>query len=144
MWNTKQTSEKSLSKRWQSRTKVTLNNHRWNVFRVEGEARLRLLKVGSPLRTLCSQCSVSVIVRAKTEHVSSVKLISSLTLQTLVTANILGSPGSDQMYADGQSARWGRMLQQRSIRNSFKTASLHVESIPVVSDCTNFAALPLG
>lgn len=94
MWNTQQTSEKSLSKWWQSRTKVMMNNYRWNVFRVEREAQLRHLKVGSLLRTLCSQCSVSVIVKAKTEHVSSVKLISSLTLQTLVTENNLGSPGS--------------------------------------------------
>lgn len=62
--------------------------------RVEIEVRLRRLKVGSPLRTLCSQSSVSVIVKAKTEHVSSVRLISSLTLQKLVTANIPGSPGS--------------------------------------------------
>lgn len=109
--------------------------------------RLRRLKVGSPRRTLCSQCSVSVIVKAETEHVSSVKLISSLTLQTLVTANILGSPGSDQMDTDGQSVRLGKnvvLLQPSSIRNSFETASLHVESIPVVSDCTSLAALPPG
>lgn len=39
--------------------------------------------IGSPLRTLRSQRSVSVTVKAKTEHLSSVKLISSLTLETL-------------------------------------------------------------
>lgn len=92
----------------------------------ESEVLLIRLKVGLPLGTLCSQCSVSVIVKVKTQHVSSVKLISSLTLQTLVTANILGSPGSTAIKCtlmDSHKVKENAaLLHQSSIRTNFKQA----------------------
>lgn len=145
MWNTQQTSEKSLSKRWQSRTKVMMNNYRWNVFRVEREARHRR-------RVAAQNIMFSVFCfcylwrqRLNTFLQLSLSPASHFKRWLLQTAWGLQDPllSNERRWTVCKVGKNASLLQQSSIRNSFKTVSLHVESIVVVSDCTNLAALPL-
>lgn len=89
----------------------------------------------------CSRRCLSVVVKAKTDQVSSVKLICGLTLQTLVSANIPASPGSAAIKCTLMDSLQGGEDRRCCCRAALETASLHVESVPLVSDWTDFCSV---
>lgn len=113
MWNTQQTSEKSLSTWWQRRTKETMNNYGWNVFRERSVALTfegRVATQNSVLFLLLWRQRLNTFLQPHTSN-----------------AGYWKHPGVSrirysQMYVDGQSARWGRM-QRCCSRVALETAS---------------------